>query len=360
MNIAKIHKRIAAGAVDLIIVCSVSFAVTYLFTSNNSYSESDAALQEILSKAQGFLIALVVDFAYTTYLMQGEIKATIGMRFFGLKIYKENGTKAGFGTISLRYVISIFSSILLKIGYIFAFFSKRNQTFHDYVAGTVVIFEQKSSVDIFQPPYEHAPVTPGSSNLSQSTRGDAFASSSKDDDELWKAALEEYESSFRNKGLYAKIYSQKNGDESLVKAGYLKERFDQLKIEVKNKNLKREQIDTEYSQKQDAEEFIKSGQYRLKSVRGIDCIFFENGQAAIKVSDGKFRLYEDKNALENSVTNFLSSNMYLMTGMIKIIEIDTQFSIIGCPRCRQRTRVPKNKELQIICPSCNFGWNEKT
>jgi ribosomal protein S27E len=228
------------------------------------------------------------------------------------------------------------------------------------VVGTVVIFEQKSSVDIFQPPYENAPVAHGSSNLSQSKRDDAFASPSKDDDEFWKAALEEYESSFRNKGLYAKIYSQKNGDESLVKAGYLKERFDQLKMEVKNRNLKREQIDTEYNRKQGAEEFIKSGQYRLKSVQGIDCLFFENGQAAIKVSEGKFRLYEDNNALENSVMNFLSSNMYLMTGMIKIIEIDTQFSIIGCPRCRQRTRVPKNKELQITCPSCNFGWNEKT
>ena len=59
MNIAKIHKRIAAGAIDLIIVCGVSFVVTYLFTSNNSYAESDAALQEILSKAQGFFIGRI-------------------------------------------------------------------------------------------------------------------------------------------------------------------------------------------------------------------------------------------------------------------------------------------------------------
>jgi hypothetical protein len=59
----------------------------------------------------------------------------------------------------------------------------------------------------------------------------------KNDEKLWEAAIKEYESSSRKKGLYAKIYVRKNGNEALTKVDYIKERFEQLKNE-ENENLK--------------------------------------------------------------------------------------------------------------------------
>jgi len=182
----------------------------------------------------------------------------------------------------------------------------------------------------------------------------------KNDEELWETAIEEYDSPMRKKGLYAKIYSQKNGNESLVKAEYIKERFEKLKEEEIERRKEKNKIESEYNKNQGAENSIKSGRYTLKQVKGVDCLFFENGQAAIKVNERKYRLYEDDESLEKSIKYFASSNMYLTTGLIQVIEINNGFEIISCPRCKQKTRVPSNKELQITCPSCKFEWVEKT
>jgi TPR repeat protein len=49
------------------------------------------------------------------------------------------------------------------------------------------------------------------------------------DDALWDKAMSEYDSPERQKGLYARLFAQEDGDESRVKAQYLKERVDQLR-----------------------------------------------------------------------------------------------------------------------------------
>jgi len=49
------------------------------------------------------------------------------------------------------------------------------------------------------------------------------------DDALWEAAMSEYDGPERQKGLYARLFAQEDGDESRVKAQYLKARVDQLR-----------------------------------------------------------------------------------------------------------------------------------
>ena len=177
---------------------------------------------------------------------------------------------------------------------------------------------------------------------------------------MWERAIEEYDSSARKKGIYAKLYAQRNGDESTIKADYIKERYEQLKAEEAEKNYAKIKSEMEYNKNLSAEESIKTGRYTQKRVKGIECLLFANGEAAIKINESKYRLYEDDTSLEKSLQWFDSCGMYLSTGLIKIIEVGKEYQILSCPRCKQKTRVPTNKELQITCPSCKFQWVEKT
>ena len=360
MNIAKLHKRLVAATIDLVIVLFISAIVIYFFNSSYPYNEYDSLIRESQYKSRGFLLGLIVDFSYTTYLMQHQIQATLGMQAMNLKITKDNGNKAEFGTLLLRYFVSIFSSVLLKLGYIYAIFNNKKQTVHDYVAGTIVIDVDEELDEIFKETHQNSKPVANDFSQMQNSKNNSTLSPKKNDEELWEAAIEEYDSPMRKKGLYAKIYSQKNGNESLVKAEYIKERFEQLKEEEIERRKEKNKIESEYNKNQSAEDSIKSGRYTLKQVRGVDCLLFENGQAAIKVNERKYRLYEDDESLEKSIKYFANSSMYLTTGLIRVIEINNGFEIISCPRCKQKTRVPTNKELQITCPSCKFEWVEKT
>ena len=360
MNIAKLHKRLAAAIIDVLIVIFLSFLVIYFFNSNYPYVEYDDAVRQSQYKTRGFLIGLLIDFGYTTYLMQSQMQATFGMRAMSLRIIKVNGDKVELGALSLRYFVSIFSSILLKLGYLYALMSSKSQTVHDYLAGTIVIDEDAEMNEIFKSStVTSKPIITENTQANNPTNYTALKPI-KNEEELWEIAIEEYDSSARKKGLYAKIYAQRNGDESTIKADYIKERYEQLKADEIEKNKIKNKAEVEYNKNQSAEDAIKSGRYTSKKVKEIDCLLFENGQAAIKINESKYRLYEDDASLEKSIKYFIGNGMYLTTGLIRIIEVGNGYQILSCPRCKQKTRVPANKELQITCPSCNFEWVEKT
>ena len=57
------------------------------------------------------------------------------------------------------------------------------------------------------------------------------------EEEIWEKVLDEYDSAERKKGLYAKLYAEFDGDESKVKAQYLKTRVAQAKEELSPKIL---------------------------------------------------------------------------------------------------------------------------
>lgn len=184
--------------------------------------------------------------------------------------------------------------------------------------------------------------------------------SEKKEEELWELALNEFESANRKNGLYAKLFSLHNGDEKKIKSSYIKERFEQLKIEQVEKNEKQNLLRKKYDKNQSAEDCIRNGNYTSKFYKDVECLLFANGQAAIKINEKKFRLYENDSSVDKSLKYYLGNGMYLTTGLMRVIEFDEEKIIISCPRCKQKTKVPKNKELEISCPSCDFKWIEKT
>jgi uncharacterized RDD family membrane protein YckC len=312
MNIAKLHKRVVGATIDLAIVIFLSIVVIYFFNSNDPYTEYDEVMRESLYKSRGFLIGLMVDFLYTTYLMQSQMQATIGMKIMGLKIIKENGNKAEFGTFFLRYFVSIFSSIFIKFGYLYAILSDKNKTVHDYAAGTIVIDEDKGPNEIFITPYENSKTA--STNYSQNQVSEGYSSSTvtKNDDALWEIAIEEYDSSLRKKGLYAKIFAQKNGNESLIKAEYIKERFEQLKKELIDKKNEIILLST-------SENYLQAGMYKLEKYSELNCLFFPNEECAIEIEPNKYRLYNSKQSLLQSIESYAYSSIFSKKGFLRIM-----------------------------------------
>lgn len=180
------------------------------------------------------------------------------------------------------------------------------------------------------------------------------------DEELWEIALNEFDSDHQKKGLYAKLFSLHRGNEIQIKSDYIFDRFNQLKTEQIEKHVLNLKYQQEQLINQRIEDSIKEGTYKSKFFKGIESLFFANGQAAIKINQDKYRLYKNKASLEKSLKYFVDYGMYLSTDLIRQIEFDDQRLIIDCPRCQQRIRVIKNEELEIVCLSCNFRWTEQT
>jgi uncharacterized RDD family membrane protein YckC len=91
---------------------------------------------------------------YFTYFI-GICGKTPGKMVFGLKVIRENGEAPGFGTAFLRWIGYFLSSLPLNLGFIWIAFDSKKQGFHDKLAGTVVILDEKqegASGSVTSPP----------------------------------------------------------------------------------------------------------------------------------------------------------------------------------------------------------------
>lgn len=180
------------------------------------------------------------------------------------------------------------------------------------------------------------------------------------DEELWEIALNEFDSDHQKKGLYAKLFSLHRGNEIQIKSDYIFDRFNQLKTEQIEKHVLNLKNQHEQLINQRIEDSIKEGTYKSKFFKGVESLFFANGQAAIKINQKKYRLYKNTASLEKSLKYFVESGMFLSTDLIREIEFDDQKVIIDCPRCYQKIKVIENQEIEIACQSCNFRWTEQS
>jgi uncharacterized RDD family membrane protein YckC len=143
MKYGSIWARIGGGLIDLLIVLIISAVLLFCWGVLIGIKNTDLNLsveeQAIMWKARGLLVGLLVDAIYTVVLQTSNKQATLGQSAFDLIVVKNNGEKANFGQVLSRYLISIPSSLIFKLGYVIAIFTKRKQTLHDLIANTVVI-----------------------------------------------------------------------------------------------------------------------------------------------------------------------------------------------------------------------------
>lgn len=76
----------------------------------------------------------------------GNYGATLGKRFYGLRIVRTNGTKVSMGRAFVREVLGkIVSSFVLSLGYFWVIWDKDKQGWHDKIADTYVVIEKPVS-----------------------------------------------------------------------------------------------------------------------------------------------------------------------------------------------------------------------
>ena len=83
----------------------------------------------------GYVIALVIFFLYR-YLTTAILGATVGMLLLKIRLISYSHR------ICLKREIYRFASALFFLGYIYALFNKKHQTFHDNASGTYVVFSK--------------------------------------------------------------------------------------------------------------------------------------------------------------------------------------------------------------------------
>ena len=125
---AVIDNFVSAGlATPLIILCFASKMID--ITDKSQQAEGTLMLQGIV-----WLTA----FTYGVLMDSGRRGATFGKRAMSIRVTDVEGRRVGIGRALLRQIIRPFSFFLLA-GIVLTFITKRKQTLHDLVAGTIVV-----------------------------------------------------------------------------------------------------------------------------------------------------------------------------------------------------------------------------
>jgi uncharacterized RDD family membrane protein YckC len=99
-------------------------------------------LSFILKDAIGllYLIIIVLYLGYYTYFEGGDTGQTPGKKALGIRVYDfRQGGPIGYGRGFLRQIMKYVSSIPLYLGYLWMLWDGEKQTWHDKVAGSVVV-----------------------------------------------------------------------------------------------------------------------------------------------------------------------------------------------------------------------------
>jgi uncharacterized RDD family membrane protein YckC len=93
----------------------------------------------ILQDAGG-IVSLVVQIAYFVYFWSGQGGGqTVGMRVFGLRVIRTDGSALTITQAAIRWVGLLVSFLCLAIGVIWVAFDANKQGWHDKIASTYVV-----------------------------------------------------------------------------------------------------------------------------------------------------------------------------------------------------------------------------
>lgn len=86
----------------------------------------------------GFWVSTLLFLTYFT-LFVGESGQTPGKKLLGISIVRVNGRSVSYGQALTRALGYYVSSLLFGLGFLWALWDRRNQTWHDKLVGTVVV-----------------------------------------------------------------------------------------------------------------------------------------------------------------------------------------------------------------------------
>jgi uncharacterized RDD family membrane protein YckC len=148
-------RRLVAYTIDNIIINMIFFILFIItitaFVFGSISSEGNSWFTDIMDPTRlSFAVLLMVAFylflsiAYFTYF-HGVNGRTPGKMLLGLQVLSTEGNRINFGIAFLRSVGYFVSAAILNIGFIWAAFDRRKQSWHDKIAGTVVIIRPQEN-----------------------------------------------------------------------------------------------------------------------------------------------------------------------------------------------------------------------
>ena len=97
-------------------------------------------LQLVLEPALYYAIAVPLGIAYYVLLEGGAKGQTVGKMAVGIRVYDlASGGSIGYGRAFIRYVGRILSFVVFLLGYLWMLWDREKQTWHDKLAGSVVV-----------------------------------------------------------------------------------------------------------------------------------------------------------------------------------------------------------------------------
>ncbi len=131
MVIASPWRRLVANLIDNLIVVLATFFLASLST----------ALGDIQEHIASVIVLAMLLFPWTYYVVFTTLYgATLGKMLLGIRVVKSDGRPVDWFTAFMREVVGkILSSLPLSLGFLWAFFHPKRQTWHDLIANTLVV-----------------------------------------------------------------------------------------------------------------------------------------------------------------------------------------------------------------------------
>ena len=113
-------------------------------------SADEAAIADAFSQFQSttLIINLLVSGVYNVVLMVSFNGQTLGKMMLRLRVVKKRGGRITILDALLRNVFGYTVSQIFLLGYLWALFDREKQAWHDKMAGTVVVVEERQRVSV--------------------------------------------------------------------------------------------------------------------------------------------------------------------------------------------------------------------
>ena len=127
LNVAGVGSRFVALLIDAIILSVIGSILGLILGGDpGEFDPASQTVSTILSAV--YYIGLISQWG-----------TTLGGRIMGFKVVDAGGQPLSVGSAAVRWVVSIASALVLLVGYLWAFWDGKKQTWHDKAASSYVV-----------------------------------------------------------------------------------------------------------------------------------------------------------------------------------------------------------------------------
>ncbi len=215
---------------------------------------------------------------------------------FVFEVFNEPG--AGVNLVT-AFIPALFSAVIFSFGIYKAFFDKQ-KTNHSKEknpnsSGNYSTKIDKAKVTLT----EDARFTSAHSFQSNNLEIGDKSNVQINDDVLWERALIEFDEGSAKKGLWAKCFSEANGDEAVAKANYLKIRVNQLSNTEISHSSSKSSTSSDYSS-MSIKNLLEQNLYIKKMYNNKELLYFKNDNVGCVVGS-VIRVFENENFCKKAI-----------------------------------------------------------